>query len=175
MLKLLSYKNLDVDLLTCLQPSIVQPVYTDIKESKAFVIWCCWIFHCKSYNIKESKAFVIWCCWIFHCKSYNRKGFCNDKILLKPWLYQIVDNGWLRQTLSDFEHKVLRWANKKLQGFFWTILTTDIGSCSQWQKVCFFPNFRGKIPNSRSKKKITFLWGLNCTVLQPIVFFAFQM
>ena len=29
---------------------------------------------------------------------------------------------------------------------------TDIGSCSQWQKVCFFPNFKEKIPNSRNQK-----------------------
>ena len=38
--------------------------------------------------------------------SYNRYGFCHDKIQLKP------DDP--QQTLSDFEHKVLRWANKRL-------------------------------------------------------------
>ena len=39
------------------------------------------------------------------------------------------------------------------QGFFWPVLTTDIRSCSQCQKVCFFPNLNKKIPNSRNKKK----------------------
>ena len=42
---------------------------------------------------------------------------------------------------------------RKAQVFFWPILMTDIGSCSQWQKVCFFPNFKEKISNSRNKKK----------------------
>ena len=37
-------------------------------------------------------------------------------------------------------------------GFFWPVLTTDIRSCSQCQKVCFFPNLNKKIPNSRNKK-----------------------
>ena len=41
------------------------------------------------------------------------------------------------------------------QGFFWPVLTTDIRSCSQCQKVCFFPNLNKKIPNSRNKKKKT--------------------
>ena len=40
-----------------------------------------------------------------------------------------------------------------VQGFFWPFLTTDIRSCSQCQKVCFFPNLNKKIPNSRNKKK----------------------
>ena len=40
-----------------------------------------------------------------------------------------------------------------MQGFFWPVLTTDIRSCSQCQKVCFFPNLNKKIPNSRNKKK----------------------
>ena len=43
----------------------------------------------------------------------------------------------------------------RLQGFFWPVLTTDIRSCSQCQKVCFFPNLNKKIPNSRNKKKKT--------------------
>ena len=41
----------------------------------------------------------------------------------------------------------------KSRGFFWPVLTTDIRSCSQCQKVCFFPNLNKKIPNSRNKKK----------------------
>ena len=41
----------------------------------------------------------------------------------------------------------------RVQGFFWPVLTTDIRSCSQCQKVCFFPNLNKKIPNSRNKKK----------------------
>ena len=40
-----------------------------------------------------------------------------------------------------------------IQGFFWPVLMTDIRSCSQCQKVCFFPNLNKKIPNSRNKKK----------------------
>ena len=39
------------------------------------------------------------------------------------------------------------------QVFFLPVLTTNIRSCSQCQKVCFFPNLNKKIPNSRNKKK----------------------
>ena len=34
---------------------------------------------------------------------------------------------------------------------FWSILMTVIGSCSEWQKVCF-PNLIEKILNSRKQK-----------------------
>ena len=61
-----------------LQPPIIQPVYTDIKESKAFLIWC----------------------GIFHCKSYNRKGFkdlsCEPNIYLSWFTFEIrVNKGWV--------------------------------------------------------------------------------
>ena len=51
-------------------------------------------------------------------------------------------------TMADIKQAAV-----KMQGFFWPVLTTDIRSCSQCQKVCFFPNLNKKIPNSRNKKK----------------------
>ena len=50
-------------------------------------------------------------------------------------------------------HCVVVFEQDTFQGFFWPVLTTDIRSCSQCQKVCFFPNLNKKIPNSRNKKK----------------------
>ena len=38
-------------------------------------------------------------------------------------------------------------------------------------KSMFFPNFKEKIPNSRTKKNNTILCHLNCTVPQQIVLF----
>ena len=35
---------------------------------------------------------------------------------------------------------------------------TEIRPHSQWQKVCFFPNYRQKIPNLKKKKKKIFFW-----------------
>ena len=36
--------------------------------------------------------------------------------------------------------------------FFLLILSTNNGSCSKWQKVCFFPNFKEKCPIHGTKK-----------------------
>ena len=37
-------------------------------------------------------------------------------------------------------------------GFFLPTLMTDIGSSSQWQKVCFFPNFKENSQFKEHKK-----------------------
>ena len=37
--------------------------------------------------------------------------------------------------------------------FFWPVLTTDIRSCSQCQKVCFFPIWIRKFQIQGTKKK----------------------
>ena len=70
----------------------------------------------------------------------------TDILLVFIWAQTVC-----KRLLAD--DKIIHWRAKSYQGFFWPVLTTDIRSCSQCQKVCFFPNLNKKIPNSRNKKK----------------------
>ena len=47
------------------------------------------------------------------------------------------------------------------------ILTTNIGSCSQWQKVCF-SQFQGENFQFKEPKTITIFRHLNCTVTSSL-------
>ena len=49
-------------------------------------------------------------------------------------------------------------------------LTTDIGSCSKWQKVCFFPNCKEKIPNSGNRNISPFCDILTALYLSKLYF-----
>ena len=76
--------------------------------------------------------------FLFHCEKYKTE---RDR------MERTVENVLFREGCTDITCIDLR------PGFFWPVLTTDIRSCSQCQKVCFFPNLNKKIPNSRNKKK----------------------
>ena len=47
---------------------------------------------------------------------------------------------------EGFSYPTLTLMIDSYQDFFWSILATNIGSFSQWQKVCFFPILRRKFP-----------------------------
>ena len=86
--------------------------------------------------------------------------FADDCVLYRN-IHSLQDCLTLQEDLTSLGRWEADWQMKfnvakchsMRAGFFWPVLTTDIRSCSQCQKVCFFPNLNKKIPNSRNKKK----------------------
>ena len=77
-----------------------------------------------------------WPLWHYH-SPLRTNGICI--ILIHDYYFSLL--------LYKFTHVALYF-----QGFFWPVLTTDIRSCSQCQKVCFFPIWIRKFPIQGTKK-----------------------